>query len=106
MFKIDKAHENNSSGGMYYSIAMVSDDQEKLEQVKTTIGLEPEAYNSDEDLELLSYSTTGVESSMTQTSLDNENVPTPHSSISKRGSEDGHLGSEVCSTQGSATKKQ
>ncbi|CAH9146787.1 unnamed protein product [Cuscuta epithymum] len=106
IFKIDKVHENRTSGGVYYSIGMISEDREKIEHVKAAVVLQSEAYNSDDDLELLSYSTIGVESSMTPSSVDNENVPTPHSSISKRVLEGDPLGSETGSSLGSSVKKQ
>ncbi|CAH9076933.1 unnamed protein product [Cuscuta europaea] len=84
IFKIDKAHENRTSGGVYYSINMISEDREKIERVKSAIVLQSE----------------------TPSSFDNENVPTPHSSISKRVSEGDLLGSETGSSQGSSVKKQ
>ncbi|CAH9112080.1 unnamed protein product [Cuscuta europaea] len=87
---------------------MISSDKEKIKQFKLAAGTEgtsSEAYNSDEDLELLFESVPTMDSNVVISDTETDGKGTPKSSGRCRESEEAVICDVNGSTQGSSNKK-
>ncbi|CAH9146253.1 unnamed protein product [Cuscuta epithymum] len=108
LFKIKSANTNSNYGEQVYVIGMISSDKEKIKQFKMAAGSEgtsSEAYNSDEDLELLFESVPTGDSNVVISDTETDEKGTPKSIGRGRESDEAVTGDVNGETQGSSNKK-
>ncbi|CAH9095792.1 unnamed protein product, partial [Cuscuta epithymum] len=109
LFKINRADSVPGSAGRIYVISMVSQNKEKIYEIKNATTEESigEAYNSDEDLELLfETGPTTVDSNVITSDNEKDALDTPDSVLQRRKFGGGtSTPNDDGSTQGSSNKK-